>query len=255
MLKNHILKLGEAIKESNSLHAVHLGSNQSSFQAQLYVCSQLGVNLHNNRLQQEFSRKKQTKLPKKIEQKNLSKDKQANIINVEMFKAIQKEKLYVQINEALGTGRGVGDVLTDPLNFSRILDQPEIDRFPETSNSILNSERYRPISDWRISSTQTSNDTCYVCQHHCYVLVFYTRRTRAFCYNKVKPRDLHRRVDKVYFQEAENYPVPLICGSLTNWKTVQTVRVQDYVMAFDTAAKLQMDQLEAQYNKFVSNAT
>ena len=55
-----------------------------------------------------------------------------------MFKAIQKEKLHVQIDESLGTGRGIGDILTDPLNFSRILDQPEIDRFPEASNSILN---------------------------------------------------------------------------------------------------------------------
>ena len=50
-LKNHILKLGDAIRESKSLHAVHLGSNQSSFHAQLYVCSKLGINLHNNRLQ------------------------------------------------------------------------------------------------------------------------------------------------------------------------------------------------------------
>lgn len=50
----------------------------------------------------------------------MSKDKQANIINVEMFKMIQKQKLHVQIEEALGTGRGVGDILTDPLNFSRI---------------------------------------------------------------------------------------------------------------------------------------
>ena len=32
-LKNHILKLGEAIRDSKSLHAVHLGSNQSSFHA------------------------------------------------------------------------------------------------------------------------------------------------------------------------------------------------------------------------------
>ena len=58
-LKNHILKLGDAIRESKSLHAVHLGSNQSSFHAQLYVCSKLGINLHNNRLQKEFSRKQQ----------------------------------------------------------------------------------------------------------------------------------------------------------------------------------------------------
>lgn len=70
-----------------------------------------------------------------------------------MFKYIQKQKLNVQIEESLGTGRGVGDILTDPLNFSRILDQPEIDRFPETSNSILNQEEYTPISDWKISST------------------------------------------------------------------------------------------------------
>ena len=54
-----------------------------------------------------------------------------------MIKHVQRQKLYAQINEGLGTGRKVGDLLNDPLNFFRILDQHEMDITKEVSNSVL----------------------------------------------------------------------------------------------------------------------
>ena len=45
----------------------------------------------------------------------------------------------------------------------------------------------------------------------------------------------------------------MICGSVTNWKTVSMVRIQDYVMALDPNAKLQFDALESKHNLFKKN--
>ena len=114
-------------------------------------------------LDQDYSRRKQQKLPKQIDSNILSKDKQANIINVEMIKQVQRQKLHSQINEGLGTGRKIGDLLTDPLNFYRILDQPELDISIEVSNSILGPQKYTPISDWRISKSKTPSDVNNIC--------------------------------------------------------------------------------------------
>ena len=150
-------------------------------------------------LDQDYSRRKQQKLPNQIDSKILSKDKQANIINVEMIKQVQRQKLHSQINEGLGTGRKIGDLLTDPLNFNRILDQPELDISIEVSNSILCPQKYTSISNWRISKSKTPSDVNNICQHHCYVLVFYKRSTRDKCLSKIKPRDIYRKVNKLYF--------------------------------------------------------
>ena len=56
--------------------------------------------------------------------------------------------------------------------------------------------------------------------------------------NQVKTRDLYKKVDRIYFKDAESHPTPMICGSMTNWKTVSMTRVQDYVMSLDPNAKL-----------------
>ena len=95
-----------------------------------------------------------------------------------MLKQVQKQKLHAQINEGLGTGRKVGDLLSDPLNFYRVLDQPELELSNEVSNSVLCPQKYKSLNDWRLSASQTSRDVCYICQRHCYLLIFYKRSTR-----------------------------------------------------------------------------
>ena len=68
-----------------------------------------------------------------------------------MLKQVHKHKLHAQINEGLGTGRKVGDLLTDPLNFYRVLDQPELDLQNEVSNSVLCPQKFKTTSDWQLS--------------------------------------------------------------------------------------------------------